>query len=111
MLFPVRMRRTRRLCAQCGNDGNSLPYDFFRKFREINFASLLTCITRFHGNFSKGESILLFPHCASEVEVSEVVVVRDVELEEAFKVVDFERLRPHSVKVYFTKVKMLNTGF
>ena len=28
MLFPVRMRRTRRLCAQCGNDGNSLPYNF-----------------------------------------------------------------------------------
>ena len=54
---------------------------------------------------------MFFQHCASEVEVSEVVVVRDVELEEAFKVVDFERLRPHSVKVYFTKVKMLNTGF
>ena len=105
MLFPVRMRRTRRLCAQCGNNGNSLPYDFFRKFREINFASFLTCITRFHGNLSKWESILLFPHCVSEVEVSEVVVVRDVELEEAFKVVDFERLRPHSGKVLFIKVE------
>ena len=39
------------------------------------------------------------------VEVSEVVVVRDVELQEAFKVVDFERLRPHSETVHFRKVE------
>ena len=99
MLFPVRMRRTRRLCAQCGNDGNSLPYDFFRKFREINFASLLTFFSRGFTEIFLGDNFMFFPHCASEVEVSEVVVVRDVELEEAFKVVDFERLRPHSEKV------------
>ena len=66
---------------------------------------LFLLFSRGFTEFFTSENFMFFPHCASEVEVSEVVVVRDVELEEAFKVVDFERLRPHSGKVLFIKVE------
>ena len=59
MLFPVRMRRTRRLCAQCGNNGNSQTYNF----SEISFTSFFTFFTRFHGIFYKWEFYVFSTLC------------------------------------------------